>query len=226
MSDESNGEPTAQQIQISAGIRNRNAIFESGATRAQVKFADCVIQHEDWRGQDGNFLYDLALIRVPTMDAFRFTYREGGVVNNVCLPPIKNPPFEYTGIARISGWGLTRDGGSPSDILKYTDVTILNNKVCLRYPYPVPIASSMLCQGVDRTSPCQGDSGGPLIIHMGDQQPAIQIGIVSFGPGQCANSEIPNAIYTKISYYRNWIDSIIQEYSGNADCGARALKIL
>jgi secreted trypsin-like serine protease len=117
---------------------------------------------------------------------------------------------------------LTKERGTPSDVLKYADVTVMDNKVCKKFEYPVPIVPSMMCQGVDRRSPCQGDSGGPLIAFLGDKQPAIQIGIVSFGPGQCANDQVPNAIYTKTSYHREWIEKTIIE-NENDKCSARAL---
>lgn len=56
-------------------------------------------------------------------------------------------------------------------------------------------------------SPPQGDSGGPLVFRNGNVWTLI--GIVSFGSTDC-NIRIP-AIYTRVSYYRNWIDSVVAQ---------------
>jgi hypothetical protein len=71
--------------------------------RAQVKHADCVIQHQNWKGQNGQFLNDIALVRISSKNPFEINYRSGGTINTICLPPKKSPPFEYRGNARISG---------------------------------------------------------------------------------------------------------------------------
>lgn len=51
---------------------------------------------------------------------------------------------------------------------------------------------------------CQGDSGGPLqLIGQGSELPKI-VGIVSFGIS--CGTELPS-IYTRVSYYLEWIES-------------------
>lgn len=220
MSNERNGQPTAQRIDVTAGVHNR-LVMSAGS---QQRTADCVLQHESWTGQYGKFKHDIALIRLPIDNEFDITFEKGGHINGICLPVRKMS--EFNGKGRIAGWGLTKDRGTPSEVLMYTDVSILSNDKCKTYPYPVPIADSMMCQGVDRTAPCQGDSGGPLIISMADKrgvQRMTEIGVVSFGPGECANSKTPNAIYTKVSYYLNWIEQNIRDNSGRR-CSARILK--
>ena len=190
---------------------------------SQQRTADCVIQHESWRGQNGQFKNDIALLRLPSNKPFELTYEKGGHVNGICLP--EKSKSEYSGKARIAGWGLTKDRGTPSDVLLYTDVSIINNQECKKYDYPVQIAESMICQGVDRTAPCQGDSGGALIVPISDKrgiQRMTEIGVVSFGPGQCANSKTPNAIYTKVSHFLNWIEKNIQ--SNGQRCVSRPLR--
>lgn len=220
VSNERNGQPTAQRIDVTAGVNNR-LVMSAGN---QQRTADCVVQHESWSGQYGKFKHDIALIRLPADKPFDLNYEKGGHINGICLP--LKPNSEYSGKGRIAGWGLTKDRGSPSDVLLYTDVSIMNNERCKQYPYPVPIADSMMCQGVDKTAPCQGDSGGPLIMSISDNrgvQRMTEVGIVSFGPGQCANPTTPNAIYTKTSHYLKWIEKILKANSG-AKCNARALK--
>ena len=190
---------------------------------SQQRTADCVIQHESWRGQGGNFKYDVALLRLPSSKPFELTYEKGGHVNGICLP--EKPMSEYSGKARIAGWGLTKDRGTPSDVLLYTDVSIITNDKCRKYEYPVQIVDSMICQGVDGTAPCQGDSGGGLIVPISDKrgtQRMVEIGIVSFGPGKCANSATPNAIYTKVSHYLKLIEKTIA--ANGQRCASRPLR--
>lgn len=87
---------------------------------------------------------------------------------------------------------------------------------CRRYQYPVNIANSMVCQGVENSAPCQGDSGGPLIIRQGNQY--VQFGLVSFGPGICNNGRIPNTVFTQVSYYLDWIENTIRQFENRDQC--------
>jgi hypothetical protein len=74
-------------------------------------------------------------------------------------------------------------------------------------------ASKQLCVGITRQDPkrpkdsCQGDSGGPLV-RVGAGNCPTQVGLVSFGPRECA-SEMRPAVYTRISAYNAWIRSAI-----------------
>lgn len=47
----------------------------------------------------------------------------------------------------------------------------------------------------------QGDSGGPLVCEFNDSW--VQVGIVSWGV-RCGLKEVP-AVYTDVSFYKDWI---------------------
>ena len=56
----------------------------------------------------------------------------------------------------------------------------------------------------------QGDSGGPLMVKGNDDR-YVLVGIVSWGH-HCGGKKYP-AFYTRVSEFRDWIDSYINEDS-------------
>ncbi len=113
ITDESNGNYLVYALQATVGLLNK----QRRDTRRQIRWADCAIKHKRWRGIEGGWANDIALVRVPYNNRFNMTFSSGGIVNGICLPPKTNPPYEPTGTARISGWGITQDG-VPSNVLK------------------------------------------------------------------------------------------------------------
>ena len=118
----------------------------------------------------------------------------------------------------VSGWGRTVNGvpSSKSPILLGTNVDYVTTKTCLkdyggdpeRNP-PFNTDGMMCAAAADRTGTCLGDSGGPLMIANGTQpamDPPIQVGIVSWEEGGCANPNFPT-VYTRVSSYVDWIRS-------------------
>ena len=121
ISNEQSGMYMANQIEVIAGSLDR---FSYGSER-QSRYADCALKHPKWTGVSGGFANDIALIRLPQYDPLDLN---GYNVRGVCLPPKRYPPFDYNGVARVAGWGLTRDRGSPSRTLQYTDVNMITDK--------------------------------------------------------------------------------------------------
>lgn len=60
----------------------------------------------------------------------------------------------------------------------------------------------------ENKSVCQGDSGGPLVV---DNKLA---GITSFVKEGCQSKPLPN-VFTEVSYYRQWIDERVAEFTKN-----------
>jgi hypothetical protein len=228
LTDMINGEFSLVSLRIIAGSLKRKFIMSlnnaiNNIFTPQTRFADCVIKHENWTGFEGGFANDIALVRIPFNNSFDITYKSGGYVNGICLPPKTKPPFEPTGTARISGWGVTQEGKS-STVLKYTDVGLIDNQKCSVNNFPFQIIPSMLCQGIDRTSPCYGDSGGPLVMKINNEKRYTQVGIVSTGPQVCANEDEPNGIYTKVSHFVNWIEDNIKSNDKKCECTGKILN--
>ncbi|KAJ6632927.1 Trypsin-7 [Pseudolycoriella hygida] len=106
----------------------------------------------------------------------------------------------------ISGWGELSETGGSTQQLQYVQVPIIDDHTCQEaYGRYNTITPNMICAGLHRKGgkdACQGDSGGPMVAH------GKLFGIISWGFG-CARPNFPG-VYTKVSAFRNWIDSIIQ----------------
>ncbi|VEN45707.1 unnamed protein product, partial [Callosobruchus maculatus] len=100
-------------------------------------------------------------------------------------------------VVGTDGWGVTIEAGRPSSRLRYVEVPILDQSICMKSYGRSKITERMLCAGYleGGKDACQGDSGGPLVVA------GVQVGIVSWGYG-CARLGYPG-IYTNISkiYY-------------------------
>lgn len=71
------------------------------------------------------------------------------------------------------------------------------------------IVESQYCayDAAGKNDSCPGDSGGPLMYSPTPNSMPHIIGIVSYGVVSCG-SGLP-AIYTRVAYYLDWIESIV-----------------
>ncbi|MEP2651509.1 MAG: trypsin-like serine protease [Paraglaciecola sp.] len=122
-------------------------------------------------------------------------------------------------IATVAGWGGTtgyEPGEGPTsgfpDVLREVDLQLMTNEQCINrlnenvFVDDSDITNNMICAAIadGGKGSCQGDSGGPLVINTGSG--VQQVGIVSFGFG-CAAEGYPG-VYTRVSQYIDWINSI------------------
>ncbi|KAI1293648.1 Plasma kallikrein [Halotydeus destructor] len=158
-----------------------------------------IIIHPDYSAK--GHVNDLALIKLAKPVKFSKT------VQPVCLAS------EYTPIDNLflTGWGLIKsvqDGGEMSRYLNEIELPVLSDTFCQKeWMYRsarVDIAKQM-CAGVKGRSSCQGDSGGPLATRTAGR--VFQVGIVSYGTVDCGQSTGKPSVYTRVSGYRDWIDS-------------------
>ncbi|NXJ85014.1 CTRL protease, partial [Trogon melanurus] len=130
----------------------------------------------------------------------------GPHVSPVCLPPA-NLVLPINLPCVTTGWGrVNTNSQALAAQLQQVTLPLISQSQCMKY-WGKRITSSMLCAGGAGASSCQGDSGGPLVYQNGDSWTLI--GIVSWGTTNC-NVRAP-AIYTRVSQYRNWIDSVIAQ---------------
>ncbi|KAK4881225.1 hypothetical protein RN001_004544 [Aquatica leii] len=122
---------------------------------------------------DDTVLNDIAILELQN------TLHVSANINIIQLP---EPNFEVpTGAdVTVSGWGLTSENGTHSDVLLIVDLLTVNREDCKKnYSLFGDISDSVLCAGTiagDKDA-CYGDSGGPLVYEK------MLVGIVSWGNG-------------------------------------------
>ncbi|WIV99661.1 trypsin-like serine protease [Kinneretia aquatilis] len=152
-----------------------------------------IISHENWRGAQGiRSGWDIAVLRLASPAPANIT-------------PAKLPTAaiesQIAGVGRyvtVSGWGLTSNGGSPSDVLREVNLPVLSNSACSsEMAFNLP--ASVICGGgTGGVSACNGDSGGPFAASANGK--FYSIGTVSWG-----NSCRGATVFTRTSSYLDWI---------------------
>ncbi|XP_024133844.1 complement factor D [Oryzias melastigma] len=112
-----------------------------------------------------------------------------------------------------AGWGSLDNLGSRPDKLREVVIEVIRPTRCSRSDYfGSKFTSNMMCANKVCKDPCDqpfrvqdgcdGDSGGPLLYNN------VAVGITSNGGKKCGQVKKPG-IYTIISLYTEWIDSIM-----------------
>merc|ERR1712227_535409 len=171
---------------------------------------------------------DIALIQLGRR--IHYDYAKYGD-SPTCMDLGNTPYFGKN--STIQGYGKT-ENGTRGDLLE-TTVTVIENQECRKQlkenitrnrereaiseqfctQLPLGINEAFLCsQGILNdegvfTGPCKGDSGGPLTVPSDENRDTL-IGIISGGIG-CGEGY--PSWYTKVAYYKNWIDCVIEKSS-------------
>jgi secreted trypsin-like serine protease len=189
-----------------------------------------MIEHPDFIPAP-KFLNDLALLRIfpPVNLTISSAYAGLG-----CLLSKNASIHNYPKVNRrlaVIGWGKLVSGGSRSTKLRQVRVKTLADD-----DWRCEISSfdsdRQFCAMVDGggKDACQGKSSrnfsrlNPILFFIGDGGGSIhqwlddhweQVGIVSFGTG-CGLANHPG-MYTRLSFYHNWIRSIVNETNQTTD---------
>lgn len=107
----------------------------------------------------------------------------------------------------VTGWGKDNETSQRPKTLNFIEIPIVDNKECSRHMMN-NLTQNMLCGGVlgQIKDACEGDSGGPMMTLFHDTW--FLIGLVSWGEGCGQKDKL--GIYTKVSSYLDWIDSVRQ----------------
>jgi secreted trypsin-like serine protease len=166
----------------------------------QIRFIDLIVKHDRWVPNPYiGYPNDIALLRLTEPADLNW---QG--VELACLPKEQN--FTFTGEeCWITGWGKLnwRDDFIPA-ILQEARADAISNEDCLA-KNPGYIRDSHICPGTGYPNACSGDSGGPMTCLRDGTW--FQAGLTSWGVATC--SLVP-PVYTRISYYWDWINIMMQ----------------
>ncbi|CAG4978375.1 unnamed protein product [Parnassius apollo] len=153
------------------------------------------------------FRNDIALLRVEPLQLH-------ARLRPACLPPPRSPPPAGRHCT-VVGWGqLYEHERVFPDTLQEVELPVISTAECRRRTRLLPlyrVTDDMFCAGYERggRDACLGDSGGPLMCQEGSKW--YIYGVTSNGYG-CARANRPG-VYTKVSNYIDWIDSVIAKYT-------------
>ncbi|NXG55704.1 TM11E protease, partial [Hemiprocne comata] len=168
----------------------------------QKRFVRRIIVHERYSDFVLDHEYDVAVVELASPIEFTSD------VHSVCLPEASHNFPENTSCF-VTGWGAMRNDGECYGVnhLRQAEVKIIGTATCNRREvYGGAISPGMLCAGYleGQVDACQGDSGGPLV-HANSRGIWYLVGIVSWGD-ECGKENKPG-VYTRVTYYRNWINA-------------------
>jgi secreted trypsin-like serine protease len=159
--------------------------------------------HERYQVDPATYSNDVSIINLATPIAV------GGNVALLTLPPDNSNDFSGT-VCTITGWGRTSSSNVLPNILQEADITPIPRAQCQTLMTGVSgvlIWDGHIClyDTAQNIGSCNGDSGGPLNCpYSGGYYVA---GVTSWGVssalGNCLQSY--PSVYTRTSYYRDWI---------------------
>nr|XP_009858553.2 suppressor of tumorigenicity 14 protein-like [Ciona intestinalis] len=113
-----------------------------------------------------------------------------------------------------TGWGRLQSDVAlhPTGLFQVRLPLVTHDDCDARYRSTPISADTQICAGSSKggVDTCQGDSGGPLVCLIGEST-WFQVGVTSFGK-DCGNKRYPG-VYTKVSYYYQWIRSALSSRS-------------
>ncbi|XP_072864240.1 chymotrypsin-like elastase family member 2A isoform X1 [Chlorocebus sabaeus] len=179
--------------------RHNLYIAESGSLTVRV--SETVV-HPKWNSSDASKGYDIALLKLA--DPVSLTDK----IRLACLPPAGTIlPNNYP--CYVTGWGYLHSNGPASDVLQQGRLLVVDYATCSKfYWWGSTVKTSMICAGGDgKISSCYGDSGGPLNCQASDGRWEVH-GIVSFGFRFSCNFYHKPSVFTRVSNYIDWINSV------------------
>lgn len=185
------GQTSPENIQVFYGS---NVLDQNGS----IVSVDKIIVHPQW--QRVTFDYDAAFLHLsnPISPTPVITLSKEASVF------LANPGL----IGIVSGWGLTKEGGRISNVLRNVGVQIVAEADCKSTAaYDGAVTDRMICAGFAEggKDSCQGDSGGPLMVPDGTGSLRLA-GLVSWGEG-CAHPG-KYGVYTSVPIISDWIRDV------------------
>ncbi|GJE44312.1 serine protease [Methylobacterium soli] len=186
------GQTAPENLQVLSGT---NYLNDPG----QISLVSKIVLHEDWSPTD--YSNDIAVLKL----AAPIGEVPIGLLSPEAASNLSRPGL----IAIVSGWGLTREDGRVSNVLRNVSVQIVSKSDCTgAAAYGDSITESMFCAGFAEggKDSCQGDSGGPLMVPDGRGR-LILAGIVSWGEGCSRPGKY--GVYTLVPLFSDWIARVM-----------------
>lgn len=180
------------------GEHQRSVLGETPFT--QVVQTTRVIPHEDYDGSGETKNNDIGLLELATPVNLARTPN----IAPVC-PPSANSTDTASRVTTI-GWGFTNAAGEQADVLQMVELLPVPLDECRQQYEEGVITENMFCAADNNKDSCFDDSGGPLMAEVDGHWEIV--GIVSFGPTVCAQSDV-SGVYTRVDNYLLWISSKI-----------------
>ncbi|XP_065102545.1 complement factor D-like [Paramisgurnus dabryanus] len=123
--------------------------------------------------------------------------------NKIKTIPIPTTPVNISvGTAcSVAGWGSVENGGPASPTLREANVKIMDDTICAQWGQRF-VAPQMMCV-YGRGGACEGDLGGPLVCDN------TAVAVASFVRDNSCNNAYQHNVYTNISAFLPWIQSIL-----------------
>jgi secreted trypsin-like serine protease len=178
--------PVPKSAFLAVGVTDLRQLNQSQIRR--VVFKDSY-RHPRYNPQR-NYSYDVAVLKLDRA----VTGIQPIKVATANQNNLETPGRKLT----VAGWGVTSEGGKPSNRMREVSVPVVSDSRAKRAYAPLSqgdtyFSSLMVAAGKGGKDTCQGDSGGPLF----DAGSRTQVGITSTGVG-CGRARYPGR-YTEVN---------------------------
>ncbi|CAO2589849.1 Ctrc [Lemmus lemmus] len=182
---------------VGLGKYNLTVEDEEGSVYAEV---DTIYVHEGWN----SFLVrnDIAIIKLANPVELSDTIKVACIPEEGAVLPQDYPCY-------VTGWGRLWTNGATPDVLQQGRLLVVDYATCSKTTWwGSTVKQSMVCAGGDGViSSCNGDSGGPLNCQASNGKWQVH-GIVSFGSSLGCNYPRKPSVFTRVSNFNDWINSV------------------
>uniref|UniRef100_A0A2K5UFT6 pancreatic elastase II n=1 Tax=Macaca fascicularis TaxID=9541 RepID=A0A2K5UFT6_MACFA len=180
--------------------RHNLYIAESGSLAVSVSKT---VVHPKWNSSDVSNGYDIALLKLANPVSLT------DKIQLACLPPAGTIlPNNYP--CYVTGWGNLQTNRAVPDDLQQGRLLVVDYATCSSpRSWGSTVKTNMICAGGDGViCTCNGDSGGPLNCQAADGRWEVH-GIGSLTSVLGCNYYYMPSIFTRVSNYNDWINSVI-----------------
>ncbi|XP_075707185.1 chymotrypsin-like elastase family member 1 [Rhinoderma darwinii] len=163
-------------------------------------------KHASWNTNNVAAGYDIAILWLASSATLNASAK-------VATLPASGSTLAHNYNCVVTGWGRLTTGGALPSTLQQATLPVVAHATCsLSAWWGSTVKTTMVCAGGDGVkSSCNGDSGEPLNCAVGGVYEVH--GIVSFGSSLGCNYFQKPSVFTKVSSYIAWINSVSDIYN-------------